>query len=92
MALRIRLQRVGKKNRPIFRICVIERKESVKGKPVEVIGVYDPIKKKVEIDTVKYQQWIKCGASPSDTVEYLIKKVQKDAKIKAEIISTLSSK
>ncbi|MCX7910963.1 MAG: 30S ribosomal protein S16 [Endomicrobia bacterium] len=91
MSLRIRLQRVGKKNRPMFRICVIERTKAPKGSPIEIIGIYDPIKKKIQIDLEKYQKWLKNGATPSDTVKSLIKRVQKDQEFKKEIISAISS-
>lgn len=91
MALVIRLQRVGKKNRPLFRICTIERSKAAKGKPVDILGIYDPIKKKIQLNIEKYQKWIKQGAKPSETVHSLIKKMQKDEKFKAEIISAIST-
>lgn len=91
MALRIRLQRVGKKNRPMFRIVVTEKTRSVTGEPVEVIGHYDPIKHNISLKIDKYEHWLKSGATPSETVERLYKKVLKTQKIESEIISALSS-
>ncbi|MCS7150824.1 MAG: 30S ribosomal protein S16 [Endomicrobia bacterium] len=91
MALRIRLQRVGKKNRPIFRVVVIEKSRAVSGKPVDTIGDYDPIKHKISLDVQKYEQWLKSGAVPSDTVRGLYKKILKSKKIQDEIISAISS-
>lgn len=91
MALRIRLQRVGKKNRPMFRIVVIEKTRPVSGKPVDIIGHYDPIKHNISLNVEKYEHWLKTGASPSETVESLYKKVLKNKKIESEIISALSS-
>ncbi len=67
----IRLQRKGRVHEPTFRIVVTDSKFGVKsGKPVEVIGSYDPRKGKgnnsVDGERVKY--WISKGAQVSDTV------------------------
>lgn len=68
--LKIRLQRVGKKHEPVFRIVVCDSKNSVKsGNNLEVLGSYDARDKnpkKVDADRVKY--WISQGAQVSPTV------------------------
>lgn len=71
--LMIRLQRVGKRNEPTFRIVVTDSKNSTKsGKFLEVIGSYDSREKnetKVDADRVKH--WISQGAQLSDTLHNL---------------------
>ncbi|MCS7228230.1 MAG: 30S ribosomal protein S16 [Endomicrobia bacterium] len=91
MSLRIRLQRVGKKNQPIFRVVVINKKESTKGKPVDIIGIYNPVKHTGTINFEKYEKWIKLGAKPSETVERLYAKMSKNKKTETEILSAIST-
>lgn len=91
MSLRIRLQRVGKKNRPMFRIVVIERRQAAKGKPVDIIGIYDPVKKTGKLDFEKYERWVKNGAEPSDTMKSLYKRFLKNKEKVNEIISAIST-
>jgi len=71
--LKIRLQRVGKRNEPIFRIVVTDSKNGPKsGRFLEVIGSYDSREKnetKVNADKVKY--WVSKGAQLSGTLHNL---------------------
>lgn len=73
----IRLQRVGKKNEPTFRIVLTDSKNGPKsGKFLEILGSYDARDKnesKVDADRVK--ELIANGAQVSDTVRnFLITK------------------
>ena len=74
--LKIRLQRVGRKNIPVFRIVLTDSKNSTKsGKYLEVLGSYDPVNdvKDVKADRIKY--WMLVGAKPTDTLHnFLIDK------------------
>jgi small subunit ribosomal protein S16 len=91
MAVVIRLQRVGKKNRPMFRIVAIEKSAAAKGKPIEVLGIYDPIKKTGQLNFEKYESWIKKGAQVSDTMKSLYKKLLKKKNVEKEIVTSISS-
>ena len=68
--LKIRLQRVGRKHIPTFRIVLTDSKNSTKsGKTLEVLGSYDSRDDESKIfkaDRVKY--WISKGAKPSGTL------------------------
>lgn len=67
--LKIRLQRVGRKHDPRFRIVVTDSKNSPKsGKFLEVLGSYDPRKGEPEIKGEKAKYWISKGAQVSGTV------------------------
>ncbi len=90
MAVIIRLQRVGKKNRPMFRIVAIEKSAAAKGKPIEILGIYDPIKKIGQLNFEKYESWIKNGAMVSDTMKSLYKRLLKNKNVEKEIISAIS--
>jgi len=74
--VRIRLQRVGAKNQPSYRIVVAEAKDPLNGKTQEVLGFYNPLPEKaiVKIDVEKYNNYIAKGAKPSETVGKLFSK------------------
>jgi len=67
--LKIRLQRIGRKNDPAFRVVLTDSKNSTKsGKFKEILGSYN-VKEGVMIfkaDRISY--WISNGAQVSDTV------------------------
>jgi small subunit ribosomal protein S16 len=91
MSVVIRLQRVGKKNRPMFRIVAIEKSAAAKGKPIEVLGIYDPVKKTGQLNFEKYESWIKKGAQVSDTMKSLYKKLLKKKNVEKGIVTSISS-
>lgn len=82
----IRLQRKGKPHQPYYRVVAIEKSRGATGKPIEVIGSYNPRVeaqgKKVEVKKDRYEHWIKVGAQPSDTVRTLVKAAFKSAAAK----------
>ena len=85
MAVVIKLQRIGKRIQPHYRIVAIEKTSGPRAQPLEVIGHYNPKaekdKDKVVINTEKLEYWQKNGAKPSETVKSLIKKVQEPAAV-----------
>jgi small subunit ribosomal protein S16 len=82
----IRLQRKGKPHQPYYRVVAIEKARGATGKPIEVLGSYNPrveiAGKKVEVNKDRYEHWIKVGAQPSDTVKTLVKAAFKSAAAK----------
>lgn len=68
--LMIRLQRVGRKNVPAFRVVLTDKRNSTKsGKYLEMLGSYNPRndkEKTVDADRIKY--WISKGAQPTGTM------------------------
>ncbi len=77
MATRIRLRRVGRKKVPLYRIVVADKTSPRDGRFVEVIGTYDPKaedSKQVTVDAEKARAWRAKGASPSDTVQSMLKR------------------
>ena len=77
MATRIRLRRVGRKKLPLYRIVVADQESPRDGRFIEIIGTYNPkgttAAEKIQVDADKARQWIKQGATPSDTVQSLLK-------------------
>jgi small subunit ribosomal protein S16 len=82
MAARIRLKRVGTKNRPIYRVVVAHDRGKRDGRFIEEIGTYAPRQStdnfKVKADRIQY--WLGVGALPTQTVRTLLKRAQKTAK------------
>jgi small subunit ribosomal protein S16 len=79
MAVKIRMKRVGAKNKPVFRIVVADGRSPRDGKFIEELGTYQPRKKgdnfTLDMDRAKY--WLSKGAQPSDTVASFLKKAAK---------------
>ena len=88
MATRIRLRRVGRKKVPLYRIVVADKESPRDGRFIEIIGTYDPrgatAADKVQVDADKARRWLANGATPSDTVQSLLKKAGVFAK---EVVS-----
>jgi small subunit ribosomal protein S16 len=78
MATRIRLRRVGRKKLPLYRIVVADKEAPRDGRFIEIIGTYDPKAKfekaQVTVDAAKAKAWLAKGATPSETVQSLLKK------------------
>jgi len=72
--LKIRLQRVGRKNDPSFRVVVTERTTAAKkpGSFLEILGNYDPRKDVHSIDAARVKYWMERGAQASGTVHNLL--------------------
>lgn len=76
MAVKIRLRRMGSKNRPAYRFVVADSRERRDGAFVEMIGHYDPLTDPptVSVDTDTLFKWMGQGAQLSETVRSLLKK------------------
>ena len=75
MAATIRLSRMGKKNKPFYRIVVANKRDKQNGRYIEKIGFYDPMANpyKLELDKNKLEHWIKHGAMISEGLKKLLK-------------------
>lgn len=81
MAVKIRMKRIGAKNKPAFRIVVADGRSPRDGRFIEELGTYLPEKKgsnfTLDLDRAKY--WLGKGAQPSETVASFIKRATKAA-------------
>ncbi|HNW71910.1 MAG TPA: 30S ribosomal protein S16 [Candidatus Paceibacterota bacterium] len=67
--LKIRLQRIGRKNDPSFRAVLTDSKNSTKsGKFLEIVGNYDPKMGTANFKADRIKYWISKGAKLSDTM------------------------
>ncbi|HUX07486.1 MAG TPA: 30S ribosomal protein S16 [Acidobacteriota bacterium] len=76
--LSIRLTRLGRRNRPFYRVVVADSRRARDGRFIEVVGHYDPVQKPamVKLDTDKIEEWVGKGAKLSDTVRSLVKQTK----------------
>ncbi|WP_295631433.1 30S ribosomal protein S16 [uncultured Mitsuokella sp.] len=76
MAVKIRLNRMGAKKNPFYRIVVADSRAPRDGRFIEVLGNYDPSQNPavVNVDEDKVLDWMNKGAQPTDTVKNLLSK------------------
>lgn len=67
--LKIRLQRIGRRHDPKFRVLVTDSRRGPKSNNfVESVGSYDAKMGEVVLDAERIKYWLSVGAQPSDTV------------------------
>lgn len=78
MTVKIRLQMVGRKNRPCFRLVACDEHVKRDGKVLEVLGQYDPLirdqAKQLAVQPERVAHWLKLGAMPTPAARTLLGK------------------
>jgi len=76
VSVKIRLQRVGTKKKPFYRVVAMDSRNKRDGRVIDFIGRYQPIvkDKQFAVDEEKVLKWLSQGAQPTDTVQQLLKK------------------
>ena len=79
MAVKLRLKRMGSKQKPFYRIVAADSRSPRDGRFIETVGTYNPIKDKsaTTINEERVMYWLNNGAEPTDTVRSILS----DAKI-----------
>jgi small subunit ribosomal protein S16 len=76
--VKIRLQRTGRKNRPFYRIQVLDERTRRDGAAIEQLGWYDPVArdeaKQLNLNEERTKYWLSVGAQPSDTMRDILAK------------------
>lgn len=74
MAVKIRLSRIGKTNRPYWRVVAVDSRKKRDGAFLDNLGTYDPIKHKIiQLHEGRINDWVVKGAICSPTVKKLIR-------------------
>ncbi len=69
----MRLQRVGRKNDPSYRIVVTDKRTGPKSnKHIAILGSYNPKMNHVQVDKAAATEWLSKGVQPSDTVHNIL--------------------
>ena len=78
MAVKLRLKRMGRKNRAFYRLSAIDSRSPRDGRTIEELGFYDPCSsdkaKQFVAKLERCKHWLDVGAVPSQTVSSLLKK------------------
>ena len=74
--LMIRLARTGARKQPHYRVVVIEKERARNGRPVEVVGTYNPrtTPASIELKRDRVEYWVSKGARMSDRVSKIVSK------------------
>jgi small subunit ribosomal protein S16 len=74
VAVKIKLQRLGKIRAPYYRVIVADARTRRDGKAIETIGRYHPKEEPslIEIDSERAQYWLGVGAKPTEPVQHLL--------------------
>lgn len=74
MAVKLRLQRMGKKKQPMYKIVAVDSRRKRDGRFIDAVGAYNPGTNPMTI-TLKEDRifhWLERGAQPTDTVKNLL--------------------
>ena len=71
--LMMRLQRVGRKNDPSYRIVVTDKRTGPKSnKHIAILGSYNPKMNHIQLKADEAKEWLSKGVQPSDTVHNIL--------------------
>lgn len=70
--LAIKLQRIGKKHQPSYRVVVAEKRSKLGAPPVEDLGAYSVSTKIANLKKDRLAYWLKIGAQPTTTMWNLL--------------------
>ena len=74
MAVKLRLKRMGAKQKPFYRIVAADSRSPRDGRFIEIVGTYNKTKKdnNITVDEEKITKWLNNGAQPTDTVKSIL--------------------
>ena len=84
MAVKLRLKRMGSKQKPFYRVVAADSRSPRDGRFIETVGTYNPIKSEdnLTINEERALYWLNNGAQPTDTVKNILSKTGVWAKFK----------
>ena len=71
--IRIRLQRLGRKKSPFYRIVAVDGRKKRDGATLALLGYYNPLSRELKLDKEEANAWVAKGAQFSETAERLYK-------------------
>jgi small subunit ribosomal protein S16 len=70
--LTIRLSRIGKRNKPMYRLVISEKTRDPYGRALEILGSYNPYTKELIAKKDRINHWLKNGSKMSSTINNLL--------------------
>lgn len=78
MSVKLRMKKMGRKNRPEFRIVATDARSPRDGKIIENLGFYHPLEtdgdKLLRLNDERVRYWLSVGAQPSETLVSILKR------------------
>jgi small subunit ribosomal protein S16 len=72
------MKRMGRKNRPFYRVVAVDGRAARDGRVLEYLGHYDPLIADTDARAIlqgeRIDYWLSVGAQPSEKVRVLVKK------------------
>lgn len=92
--LTIKLSKIGKTNKKVFRLVISEKGRDPYGNVLEILGSYDPYSKNLQAKADRVKYWISKGAQMTNTVNNLLvgQNVIEGKKVKASKVGAQSEK
>lgn len=75
MAVKLRLQRKGRRKAPFYHIVAADARAPRDGRYIDKLGTYNPltVPATIELNREKAYEWLMKGAQPTDTVEAILR-------------------
>ena len=85
MAVKLRLKRMGSKQKPFYRIIVADSRSPRDGRFIATVGTYNPLlaDNKYSVKEEEIITWLNNGAQPTDTVKSILTQTGVWAKYKS---------
>ncbi|MFA5162918.1 MAG: 30S ribosomal protein S16 [Patescibacteria group bacterium] len=92
--LTIKLSKIGKTNKKVFRLVISEKGRDPYGNVLEILGAYNPYSKDLQAKAERIKYWLSKGAQMTNTVNNLLvgQNVIEGKKVKASKVGTQSEK
>jgi small subunit ribosomal protein S16 len=75
MSLSIRLTRCGAKQKPFYRVIVLDSRKRRDGRSLDIVGFFNPRNREesINLDIGKIKYWVEKGGQMSPAVKKLVK-------------------
>jgi small subunit ribosomal protein S16 len=70
--LMIKLSKIGKTNKKVFRLIISEKGRDPYGRALEILGSYNPYSKDLQVKTDRVKHWLSKGAGMTETINNLL--------------------
>jgi small subunit ribosomal protein S16 len=76
MAVKIKLRRMGAKQRPVYRLVVGDARTAIGGKVLETLGTYDPhgSEPALQVKVERALHWLQRGAQPTEGARQVLRR------------------
>ncbi|MDD2680491.1 MAG: 30S ribosomal protein S16 [Patescibacteria group bacterium] len=92
--LMIKLSKIGKTNKKVFRLIISEKGRDPYGRALEILGSYNPYSKDLQVKTDRVKHWLSKGAGMTETINNLLvgKGIIEGKKVKASKVGVANEK